>query len=100
MDTDTPADSRFIRRNPGSAVAKILPADADRDGAEVGRDVGARAVLEAKLGVDFQVRGDFAGDAAAEVHAELMQAGMKKVSIDGQACGVAMSPPQEKTVAG
>lgn len=81
-------------------VAKILPADSDRDWAEVGSGVDVGAVLDAKLGVDLQVRADFAGDADTEVLSELIQAGMKKVPIDGQACRVAMSPPQEKTVAG
>lgn len=74
-----------IRENQCESVAKALPADADRDRAEVGGDVHARAVLKAEFGIDFHVRANFAGDAGSEILAELVQAGMKKIPIDRQA---------------
>ena len=89
------------RDDEGFPASKLCssPADAQSDRAEVSGNFVIRTVFEAELGVDFQVRPNFACDAAAEILAELIHARVKKVSADRKAPGVAMSPPGKEAVA-
>ena len=80
--------------------SKFSPAHAHGNRAQVSRNSVAFAVEIAELGVDIHLRAYLAGDAAAEVFAKFVQAGMEKVSIHGQVVVRARSPPKEEGVAG
>ena len=76
-----------------------LPANTNRDGAQVCRDVIVLAVQVAELDVEIHIGADLAGDRSPEVIAELVLAGVQKLAIDRQAAVEAVAPPDEKRIA-
>src|ERR1051326_2712647 len=75
------------------------PAYAYGDGAEVGADAVVLAVHVAEFGVEVDVGTNLAGDAAAEVVAKFVLAGIEEFSVYWKASGITVSPPGEEGIA-
>src|SRR5665811_2448039 len=79
-----PQPLKSCRALPCYPLYRSSPAHAHGNWAQVGGDSTAFAVEIAELGVDLHIRAYLAGDAAAEVFAELVQAGVEKPSTQRQ----------------
>src|SRR4029077_3744131 len=68
-----------IRNSPNS------PSHANRDRAQIGRNLVVRAVEQAVFGINFEIGTNAVRDASAEIFAKLVLTGGKEAHVRGQA---------------